>query len=405
MNRRPGYNGDMLWIAGTVLLTVTVYAVCWRAASYLLSPPMSPMIHFPEHYDLPYENISFSTRDGLTLKGWFLPSSGARNTPRACSISSRGIYRRDVMIMKPPATAVFAAMLLFAIPDSALGTRVTAAVKPALGPVLRPMPLPIPHGLAPVLLPGIAVAPALTPIQAAVLPKGFIPIPAKPVNLESFHRSGIYALHSKGSSRKILEYARLNPALWDGAIPDHVYSNAVEDPGTPLVRPLREEVKGRPAFLHGTSREAASAILRKGPLLAPGWGAVDAGFFLDRTGGLVARGWANKKEDGVLLQVYLDPNAPTFTMGSALTQQFLEWLQRATREDPKALRLLKKLHPRFMKLAGPRPDRVSRDNLARSLGAKILINQTLYGQTLIQDIVVLDPSAVLGARVLKPAGD
>ncbi|MEQ1920121.1 MAG: alpha/beta hydrolase, partial [Elusimicrobiota bacterium] len=41
-----------------------------------LSPPMSPMSHFPEHYELPYENISFSTRDGLKLKGWFLPSPG-----------------------------------------------------------------------------------------------------------------------------------------------------------------------------------------------------------------------------------------------------------------------------------------------------------------------------------------
>ena len=66
----------MMWIAGTVLLIITIYAVCWRAAGYLLSPPMSPMTHFPEHYELPYENISFSTRDGLKLKGWFLPSAG-----------------------------------------------------------------------------------------------------------------------------------------------------------------------------------------------------------------------------------------------------------------------------------------------------------------------------------------
>lgn len=66
----------MMWIAGTLLLAVAVYAVCWRAAGYLLCPPMSPMSHFPKHYDLAYENISFRTRDGLDLKGWFLPSPG-----------------------------------------------------------------------------------------------------------------------------------------------------------------------------------------------------------------------------------------------------------------------------------------------------------------------------------------
>jgi len=67
----------MMYIAGTILLAAAAaYGVCWRAAGYLLSPPMSPLEHFPEHYDLPYENISFSTRDGLKLRGWFLPSPG-----------------------------------------------------------------------------------------------------------------------------------------------------------------------------------------------------------------------------------------------------------------------------------------------------------------------------------------
>jgi len=65
-----------MWIAGAIILPAVVFGVCWRAAGYLISPPMSPMTHFPDHYELPYENISFSTRDGLKLKGWFLPSPG-----------------------------------------------------------------------------------------------------------------------------------------------------------------------------------------------------------------------------------------------------------------------------------------------------------------------------------------
>ena len=75
----------MMWLIGIFLLSVAAYAVCWRAAGYLLSPPMSPLSHFPEQYDLPYEHISFRTRDGLKLKGWFLPSPrGDKRTILMC---------------------------------------------------------------------------------------------------------------------------------------------------------------------------------------------------------------------------------------------------------------------------------------------------------------------------------
>lgn len=66
----------MILIAGALLLSVAVGGLCWGASGYLLRPPMSPMSIFPEHFDLPYENIAFRTRDGLELKGWFLPSPG-----------------------------------------------------------------------------------------------------------------------------------------------------------------------------------------------------------------------------------------------------------------------------------------------------------------------------------------
>ena len=75
----------MMWISGAALLSVAVYAVCWRAAGYLLSPPMSSLSHFPEHYGLEYEKISFRTRDGFELKGWFVPSpSGDKRTILMC---------------------------------------------------------------------------------------------------------------------------------------------------------------------------------------------------------------------------------------------------------------------------------------------------------------------------------
>ena len=64
----------MTWVAAAIVACVAVYGICWRAAGYLISPPMSPLSHYPEHFGIPYENIVFQTRDGLKLKGWFLPS-------------------------------------------------------------------------------------------------------------------------------------------------------------------------------------------------------------------------------------------------------------------------------------------------------------------------------------------
>lgn len=43
---------------------------------------MSPMETFPEHFGLAYEKAAFTTADGLTLKGWFIPAlSGDESAP------------------------------------------------------------------------------------------------------------------------------------------------------------------------------------------------------------------------------------------------------------------------------------------------------------------------------------
>ena len=76
-----------LWAAlALLLLGGAVFAVCWWGAGIILHPPgMSPMWVFPEQYGLRYEKISFVTKDGLNLKGWFLPSpSGDKRTIILC---------------------------------------------------------------------------------------------------------------------------------------------------------------------------------------------------------------------------------------------------------------------------------------------------------------------------------
>ena len=64
-----------LWVlAGLLLFVAGVLAVCWYGSGLILHPPaMSPMWIFPEQFGLRYEKISFKTRDGLQLKGWFTP--------------------------------------------------------------------------------------------------------------------------------------------------------------------------------------------------------------------------------------------------------------------------------------------------------------------------------------------
>lgn len=66
---------------------------------------MSPMSHHPDHFGLPYENISFRTRDGLELKGWFLPSPGGdKRTILMCHGMSdnKGLLLKQTYFLNKP---------------------------------------------------------------------------------------------------------------------------------------------------------------------------------------------------------------------------------------------------------------------------------------------------------------
>jgi pimeloyl-ACP methyl ester carboxylesterase len=76
----------MIWLAAVLVLAAAVFGICWWGAGLILHPPaMSPMWIFPEQFGLRYEKISFHTRDGLELKGWFIPSTtGEKRTILMC---------------------------------------------------------------------------------------------------------------------------------------------------------------------------------------------------------------------------------------------------------------------------------------------------------------------------------
>jgi len=44
-------------------------------AQGLSTPPRTPIFRTPKDYDMAYEDISFTTADGVTIQGWFIPAN------------------------------------------------------------------------------------------------------------------------------------------------------------------------------------------------------------------------------------------------------------------------------------------------------------------------------------------
>lgn len=49
-------------------------------------PPTFKTLDDPGHYGLPYENVSFPTSDGLTIRGWFIPAAVDGSTVKKATI-------------------------------------------------------------------------------------------------------------------------------------------------------------------------------------------------------------------------------------------------------------------------------------------------------------------------------
>ncbi|MBN1531735.1 MAG: alpha/beta fold hydrolase [Spirochaetes bacterium] len=68
-------------VAALVLIAAALFAAAWYFSSLLVSPAVKPCPadHFvyckgPSELNLPYQEVSFKSRDGLTLRGWFMPA-------------------------------------------------------------------------------------------------------------------------------------------------------------------------------------------------------------------------------------------------------------------------------------------------------------------------------------------
>jgi len=62
-------------LLGALLLAVAAVGfVAWSASSKLLLLPRQAVVETPARYHLAFRDVSFTSRDGVVLRGWFLPA-------------------------------------------------------------------------------------------------------------------------------------------------------------------------------------------------------------------------------------------------------------------------------------------------------------------------------------------
>lgn len=78
----------LLFIAGLlVLLGIVLFYFTWRRAWELTHPPRKALTRTPADLGIAHEDVTFPTRDGLTLSGWFIPTQNGRTL-----IACHGIF-------------------------------------------------------------------------------------------------------------------------------------------------------------------------------------------------------------------------------------------------------------------------------------------------------------------------
>lgn len=73
-----------LSIGIATLLLATLAGLVWGGSSKLMARRTPDPKASPTDYGLDYEDVKFQSRDGLTLRGWFIPANPARGTVIFC---------------------------------------------------------------------------------------------------------------------------------------------------------------------------------------------------------------------------------------------------------------------------------------------------------------------------------
>jgi len=94
--------GKKITVIIIVFFAVLIFAAAWYFSTMIIYPPKKecPADHFiyckePSELNLAFEDISFKSIDGLTLKGWFIPSGKSKKA--IIFVHGHGATRREGM--------------------------------------------------------------------------------------------------------------------------------------------------------------------------------------------------------------------------------------------------------------------------------------------------------------------
>ncbi len=74
-DRQYWFNLLRLFLAGVIsAIVLIIVGLAYLCASVFAHPPRVPLGLTPAWYDLPYEEVTFPSADGLSLSGWYIPS-------------------------------------------------------------------------------------------------------------------------------------------------------------------------------------------------------------------------------------------------------------------------------------------------------------------------------------------
>lgn len=98
----------LVWLVGVVVLLVASFGLAMTIPVMRRRTPDDP--DAPHHYGMPGQEVSFASRDGLRLGGWWIPSESSRGTVIMCP-GQNGSLDKDIPQARPLHVAGFNVLL------------------------------------------------------------------------------------------------------------------------------------------------------------------------------------------------------------------------------------------------------------------------------------------------------
>lgn len=84
-----------LWLRLALYAALLSFVYCWASSQLIIAPKRLVFSYTPSELGLKYEDVSFTTRDGIDLKGWFVPAENPKGAVALCH--GYGLERGDCL--------------------------------------------------------------------------------------------------------------------------------------------------------------------------------------------------------------------------------------------------------------------------------------------------------------------